>query len=418
MEKEKLLVKYPLPITINGTKTILEQMEKCICRIENKLGNGTGFFCKIPFNNQEIKVMITNNHVINEEILQKDKIKITINDNLIKKNIILKDRRIYTSKKYDTTIIEIKPERDKIDNFLELDDELFDEDVSLYNKSIYVIQYPRYPDEQKAAVSYGILNAIEEDYNIRHYCSTDHGSSGSPILKLSNKKIIGIHREGLNGFSFNRGTLLKFPINEFLNQITNNIKKAEIKKNRFEMTIHYQISEEVKKLKKLRIFGIEFVKNNKNNIRMITLGMEYELRDEINDSFWTENIDTIEIKIFQINPITSMKNMFNGCSSLIEISDASKWNIDNVEDMSFMFYGCTSLKKLPDISSWHSNNVSDMSYLFRNCSSLKQLPILSQLNTSNVTNISYMFYGCISLSNLPDISNWNISNVTDMSAIF
>jgi len=84
MDKEKLLVKYPFPITISGTKTILEQMEKCICKIENKNGNGTGFFCKIPFNNQEMKVMMTNNHVINEEILKEDKIKIAINDNQVK----------------------------------------------------------------------------------------------------------------------------------------------------------------------------------------------------------------------------------------------------------------------------------------------------------------------------------------------
>ena len=63
------------------------------------------------------------------------------------------------------------------------------------------------------------------------------------------------------------------------------------------MTIHYKISEKVKKLKKLKIFGTEFVKNNKNNIKMITLGMEYELRDEISDSFWIEDDDELEIKI-------------------------------------------------------------------------------------------------------------------------
>ena len=94
-EKEKLLEIYPLPITINGTKTILEQMEKYICRIENQNGNGTGFFCKIPCGNEEIKVMITNNHVINEEILKNTKkIKVTLNDNKIKKSIVLKDKKI------------------------------------------------------------------------------------------------------------------------------------------------------------------------------------------------------------------------------------------------------------------------------------------------------------------------------------
>ena len=41
-EKEKMLDMYPLPVTIEGTTKILEQMKKCICKIENK--NGRVFF--------------------------------------------------------------------------------------------------------------------------------------------------------------------------------------------------------------------------------------------------------------------------------------------------------------------------------------------------------------------------------------
>ena len=49
-------------------------MEKNICKI--KLGNiqGTGFFCKIPFSNKDnlLPIFITNNHAINQEILNED----------------------------------------------------------------------------------------------------------------------------------------------------------------------------------------------------------------------------------------------------------------------------------------------------------------------------------------------------------
>ena len=31
-------------------------------------------------------------------------------------------------------------------------------------------------------------------YNIIHTCSTDDGSSGSPILNLKNNKVVGIHK--------------------------------------------------------------------------------------------------------------------------------------------------------------------------------------------------------------------------------
>ena len=97
---------------------------------------------------------------------------------------------------------------------------LFNDNPILYNESIYILQYPKYGKEQKAAISYGRFKQIEIDgYNINHYCCTDEGSSGSPILRLSNNKIIGIHKESLTNFEFNRGSFLKEPINEFLNYI-------------------------------------------------------------------------------------------------------------------------------------------------------------------------------------------------------
>ena len=66
--KEKKIEDYPIPITIEGTNIILKQLINSVCKIENKKGNGTGFFCSI---NDELKVLITNNHIIDEEIILK-----------------------------------------------------------------------------------------------------------------------------------------------------------------------------------------------------------------------------------------------------------------------------------------------------------------------------------------------------------
>ena len=52
-----------------------------------------------------------------------------------------------------------------------------------------------------------------------------------------------------------------------------------------------------------------------------------------------------------------------------------------------------------------------MSYMFDGCSSLSNLPDISKWNTNNVTKMNGMFSGCSSLLNLPDISKWNINNV-------
>ena len=68
-------------------------------------------------------------------------------------------------------------------------------------------------------VSYGVLTKIN-NYDILHKCSTEKGSSGSPILNINTNKVIGIHKEGTI-FNFNKGTLLKFPLNDFLSKNKN-----------------------------------------------------------------------------------------------------------------------------------------------------------------------------------------------------
>ena len=60
--KESLIENQPIPVSLEGTKKILYQMENCICKIYNKKGSkATGFFCKIPFQNNLMPVLITNN---------------------------------------------------------------------------------------------------------------------------------------------------------------------------------------------------------------------------------------------------------------------------------------------------------------------------------------------------------------------
>ena len=211
---------YPKPVTIEGTKKILHQMENNICKIYKKNGeNGTGFFVNITYNNDIIPVMITNHHVLDEKYLKENKeIKISINDDSTIKTIKLNEnRRIYANEEYDTTIIEIKPEKDKIHDFMELDDNIFKEDSNIiYNKkSIYIIHYP---NGEKAKVSYAIMQNGDEEYNIAHYCCTETGSSGSPIINIINNKIIGIHKQGSSHFKINFGTFLKYPINEYINK--------------------------------------------------------------------------------------------------------------------------------------------------------------------------------------------------------
>ena len=126
IRQEKLIKGQPIPVSLKGTKKVLFQMENCICKIYlNNGGIGTGFFCKIPFNNNLLPVLITNNHVLNENDIDINKIINIMINNKVKKIEIDNSRKKYTNsdKNIDVTIIEIKPNKDGINNYLEIDEE-------------------------------------------------------------------------------------------------------------------------------------------------------------------------------------------------------------------------------------------------------------------------------------------------------
>ena len=274
----------------------------------------------------------------------------------------------------DITIIEIKPKKDKINSFLEIDDKILELDCK--RKSIYILHYPK----DKRLVSYGLMKNLE-DKIINHYCNTEYGSSGSPILSLDNFKVIGVHYGGSKNKDdkLNFGTFIKYAINEFN-------KKYNKASTTNEITIKYKIGKE----DKIRIFGDEFVKNNKDSFQMIINDNSYELSSYYNIKTEKEN-EILEIKLKQIKDITNASRMFSECSSLIELPDISKLNMNNVTDMSYIFYKCSELSSLTDISKWNTKNAITLESMFDNCSKLSSLPDISKWNTNNVTNISGLF---------------------------
>ena len=70
--------------------------------------------------------------------------------------------------------------------------------------------------EKKMEYSPGAIKNISLDtYIIEHFCQSEKGSSGSPIINLSNYKVIGMHKDPKKKSNFNLGTLIKGPIKEF-----------------------------------------------------------------------------------------------------------------------------------------------------------------------------------------------------------
>ena len=403
----------PNPITIEGTEQILFQMKNCICKIHKKEGDkGTGFFCKIPIpNNDFLPVLITNNHVLKERDIDNGKIiGITINNDKKDGNIQIDEKRKkFTSKELDVTIVEIKPETDGIKEFLDVDIDI-NKDIKILEKtykkkSIYILHYI---NGNNINVSYGLSDEIV-DKEIHHICNTEEGSSGSPILSLDSFNVIGIHFGGPPNekFEFNRGTLIKFAVEEFVNKVynmnsknTNYIDNKNNNKNKKlnEINIKYLIDDFDTEIK---LFGKEFVKNNKEKCYLLLNDKKLELSEYINKNDIKINKKILKIKLKEIETITDMSYMFSKCCSLISLPDISEWDTSSVTNMKYMFDNCEGITTLPDISKWDISNVTDMSYMFNYCISLPSLPDISKWEISNKCNISHMFQDCKESLNIP-----------------
>jgi ankyrin repeat protein len=159
-----------------------------ICQIKINKNNGTGFFIEIPVPSKEfpIRGLMTNSHIINENILKSDKsfiiykaekaIEIKIKENL---------RFVFTSELLDVT-------------FMELDDDIIDdiEPEFLYpcdkdaedGESILIFQYAKI----KYSLAHGNIK-YARSFNYYHEAPTASGSSGSPLLN-NEFKVVGIHK--------------------------------------------------------------------------------------------------------------------------------------------------------------------------------------------------------------------------------
>ena len=91
-----------------------------------------------------------------------------------------------------------------------------------------------------------------------------------------------------------------------------------------------------------------------------------------------ENIIDINFCNFKTKYITNMKYMFYKCK--IKSINLYSFNTINVKYMNNMFESCNCLTKL-DISFLDTRNIIDMSSMFKGCSTLISLSDISKWNT-------------------------------------
>ena len=306
---------------------------------------------------------------------------------------------------------EIKVFRNKLEQFNEKIPEIMEE----FNKILNEIN-------TNMEIYYSIIDNILKKYQSKK----SNYQILQNIIDIKNNINIEEIEDIINNNDFNSVYL---NILNIYNKIKGNNSYFICQKNENHNDIGIDNNNEIKTLKelkykikendsKIKVFGKNFVKNNKDKCKIICQNKSYDLSEYFDLSDYDKNKDILEIKLEGINNVSNMSYMFNRCQALDSLEDISNLNVDNITNISFMFSNCNQLTSLPDISKWNTENISDMNSIFSGCSSLMSLPDISKWDTKKVTNMSWMFKNCSSLASLPDISKWNTDKVTNMESLF
>ena len=301
----------------NEINNKLLYINNCIVKIDmeikiNNISNcikGVGYLCNITTKN--IKVLITYNHVINLECLNKiNKLIIYINNRELEINMKI-DRFKCTNEELDITIIEIL-EENNIYTFIEIDK--FIDSKNYINENIDVIYL------QKENLLCKMNGKIIKKNNNNYICNKKSINNGIIILN-SNSKLIGIIKEN------NNNDLIEFiPINIIINN-TNYIKCTyKIKSDDLGKSI--QIINDTYFNDRNKIINREIL----NKIKIIINGEI--ISNTLTYKFKHEGLYTIYI--ISNNLINNMSNMFYDCSSLKEINLLS-FNTTQVTNLAICF---------------------------------------------------------------------------------
>ena len=141
------------PISLKNMEKYLKKIN-ATCKLIT--GQGTGFFCELQLQNYTMKVLLTCNHVLTENLIKNNSTIIFKHQDTIKNLKINAKRFVCTNEELDYTCIQILNE-DKLSDFFEIDTNI-----------------KKNPNEI--------------------YISTDKGSSGGPLILSKNLKVVGIHR--------------------------------------------------------------------------------------------------------------------------------------------------------------------------------------------------------------------------------
>lgn len=146
---------------------------------------------------------------------------------------------------------------------------------------------------------------------------------------------------------------------------------------------------------------------------------------------------------FDFTGVSSLSNMFENCSYLVDLSPLADVDVSGVGNMSYCFYqtginfnklnylplanwdtsnvysmsnmfGRNQTDSLAGLENWDTSNVNSMISMFQFNDKITNIDALANWNTSKVDSMGYMFDNCSALENVDAIANWDTRNVTSM----
>jgi len=160
-----------------------------ICLIQASKGMGTGFFIKFPFPSFDHPLygIMTNNHVLDAEQLSPHSYFTIVADSSERRHRIFIDDNLFlfTSELIDVTFVQLHQ-----DVIRRINPEfLYPGQDSHKEDRVVVLQHPH---GGELSFSQGMILS-DWGFDYLHTCSTDYGSSGSPLLN-NYFEVVGIHK--------------------------------------------------------------------------------------------------------------------------------------------------------------------------------------------------------------------------------
>ncbi|QFZ55859.1 BspA family leucine-rich repeat surface protein [Oceanihabitans sp. IOP_32] len=143
---------------------------------------------------------------------------------------------------------------------------------------------------------------------------------------------------------------------------------------------------------------------------ILSWGTTIQWQSMENAFYGCENLNFDAINSPDLSQVTSLRNMFRGCTSFNGI--LNNWDVSTITDISGLFAEAGIFNR--PLESWNTINVTDMSYTFHQARRFNEP--LDNWNTASVTTLEYTFSEANDFNQ--NINNWDVSQVTNMYGAF